>query len=79
MSIHPGYSGQAFITESLERIRALRARVAPDVHVQVDGGVTFDNVAEIHDAGANLIVAGSAIFDREDLPRAYQRLVRALA
>ncbi|MDQ3994237.1 MAG: ribulose-phosphate 3-epimerase, partial [Actinomycetota bacterium] len=79
MSIHPGYSGQAFRTESLERIQDLRVRVPSDVHVQVDGGVTPDNVAEIRDAGANLIVAGSAIFDREDLPRAYQRLVRALA
>jgi ribulose-phosphate 3-epimerase len=79
MSIHPGYSGQAFMTESLERIQDLRVRVPSDVHVQVDGGVTSDNAAEIRDAGANLIVAGSAIFDRGDLPRAYQRLVRALA
>ncbi len=45
----------------------------------MDGGVTYENVAAIRDAGANLIVAGSAIFDREDLPRAYQRLVRVLA
>jgi ribulose-phosphate 3-epimerase len=79
MSIHPGYSGQTFLPESLSRIAELRERVSAGVFVQVDGGVTYDNVAEIHRAGADLIVAGSAIFDREDLPRAYTRLVRALA
>jgi ribulose-phosphate 3-epimerase len=79
MSIHPGYSGQTFLPESIDRIAELRKRVAASVYVQVDGGVTNDNVAAIHRAGAELIVAGSAIFEREDLPRAYQRLVRALA
>ena len=79
MSIHPGYSGQTFLPESLDRIAELRKRVAGSVYVQVDGGITNENVAEVHRAGAELIVAGSAIFDREDLPRAYQRLVRALA
>ena len=79
MSIHPGYSGQKFLPESLERIRELRDLVPRDVFVQVDGGITQENVREVHHAGAELIVAGSAIFDREDLPRAYQRLVRALA
>ena len=79
MSIHPGYSGQKFLPDSLDRIAELRKRVADSVYVQVDGGVTNENIAEVHGAGAELIVAGSAIFDREDLPRAYQRLVRALA
>ncbi len=78
MSIHPGYSGQAFLPEALDRIRELRERLPDDVHVQVDGGITHDNVEAVHDAGATLIVAGSAIFDREDVPRAYTRLVRAL-
>ena len=50
-----------------------------EVHVQVDGGVTRENVRSIYDAGATLIVAGSAIFSREDLPRAYRRLVQELA
>ena len=49
------------------------------MHVQVDGGVDNDNVRSIYDAGATLIVAGTAIFQREDLPRAYRRLVQALA
>ena len=49
------------------------------IHVQVDGGVDNDNVRSIYDAGATLIVAGAAIFSREDLPRAYRRMVQALA
>jgi pentose-5-phosphate-3-epimerase len=48
------------------------------VHVQVDGGIDNDNIRAAYDAGATLIVAGSAIFAREDLPRAYRRLVQAL-
>ena len=79
MSIHPGYSGQEFMPEAVERVRELRARVGADVFVQVDGGIVNENVRSVHDAGANLLVAGSAIFGREDLPRAYRRLVQELA
>ena len=79
MSIHPGYSGQEFMPEALGRIERLRAALPEHVHVQVDGGVDNDNVRSIYDAGATLIVAGSAIFSREDLPRSYRRLVQALA
>jgi ribulose-phosphate 3-epimerase len=79
MSIHPGYSGQAFMPEALERLEQLRSSIPRGVHVQVDGGITFDNIRSVYDAGADLIVAGSAIFHREDLPRAYRRLVQQLA
>jgi ribulose-phosphate 3-epimerase len=79
MSIEPGYSGQEFMEGALDRIRKTRELLPPEVHVQVDGGVTNENVRSIYDAGATLIVAGSAIFAREDLPRAYRRLVQALA
>jgi ribulose-phosphate 3-epimerase len=79
MSIHPGYSGQEFMPDALERLRELRKLLPEDVFVQVDGGITHDNVRDAYDAGANLLVAGSAIFAREDLPRAYHRLVQALA
>jgi ribulose-phosphate 3-epimerase len=78
MSIVPGYSGQEFMPGSLERIAALRKLLPGEVHVQVDGGVGEDNVASIRDAGASLLVAGSSIFAREDLPGAYRRLVQAL-
>jgi ribulose-phosphate 3-epimerase len=79
MSVHPGYSGQAFIPESLDRVRTLRGLLGDDVHVQVDGGVGPDNVEDLVEAGATLLVAASAIFGREDLPRAYLLLARSFA
>jgi ribulose-phosphate 3-epimerase len=79
MSIQPGYSGQEFMVESLPRIERLSKALPEGIYVQVDGGVDNDNVRSIYDAGATLIVAGSAIFGREDLPRSYRRLVQALA
>ena len=79
MSVHPGYSGQAFIPESVERVRELRSLLPESMHVQVDGGVGPQNIRELRDAGASLFVAATAIFGREDLPRAYRRLVQDLA
>ena len=79
MSIQPGYSGQEFMEGSLERIARTRAALPETIHVQVDGGIDNDNVRAVYDAGATLIVAGSSIFQREDLPRSYRRLVQALA
>jgi ribulose-phosphate 3-epimerase len=79
MGINPGYSGQELMPETAERVRRIRAALPESVHVQVDGGVNGDNIRDLYDAGATLLVAGSAIFAREDLPRAYRRLVQALA
>jgi ribulose-phosphate 3-epimerase len=79
MSIHPGYSGQTFMDDALERIAQTRELLPDDVPLQVDGGIDNDNVRAVYDAGATLIVAGSAIFHREDLQRSYRRLVQALA
>jgi ribulose-phosphate 3-epimerase len=79
MSIHPGFSGQDFMPEALDRIRALRGRLPEPMPIQVDGGIGHGNIRDAYDAGANLFVAGTAIFGREDLPRAYRRLVEALA
>ncbi|MGH3042753.1 MAG: ribulose-phosphate 3-epimerase [Gaiellaceae bacterium] len=79
MSIHPGYSGQEFMPEALPRLRELRSQLHERVVVQVDGGITHDNVRAAYEAGAEAIVAGTAVFDFEDLNRAYHRLVRALA
>jgi ribulose-phosphate 3-epimerase len=77
MSIHPGYSGQPFMPEALDRIRELRAALADDVYVQVDGGIKADNVRAAREAGAELLVAGSAVFDGVDPGAAYRRLVDA--
>lgn len=79
MSIHPGYSGQEFMPDAVDRLQRLRTALPDQVHVQVDGGIDYENVRQAHEAGASLLVAGSAIFEREDLPRAYRRLVQALA
>jgi ribulose-phosphate 3-epimerase len=78
MSIHPGYSGQEFLPESLWRIDRLRKQLPSSLFVQVDGGITAENIHDVRKVGADLVVAGSAIFDMEDLPRAYRRLVKAL-
>jgi ribulose-phosphate 3-epimerase len=78
MSIHPGYSGQEFMQESLWRIRRLRKQLHENLFVQVDGGITAENIRDVRKVGADLVVAGSAVFGMEDLPRSYRRLVKAL-
>jgi ribulose-phosphate 3-epimerase len=79
MSINPGYSGQKFMPGALERIRTLRAALPASIHIQVDGGIGTENIREVHDAGATLLVAGSAIFARDDIQGAYGQLVQELA
>jgi ribulose-phosphate 3-epimerase len=79
MSIEPGYSGQAFMPEAIDRIRTLRSALPPDMPIQVDGGIGPENIRKVYDAGARLFVAGTSIFGREDLPRAYRRLVQELS
>jgi ribulose-phosphate 3-epimerase len=79
MSIHPGYSGQEFLPTSLDRIRWLRSAIPAQTHLQADGGIGSENIRDVHEAGANLLVCGSAIFGMEDLPRSYRRLVQQLA
>ncbi|MCL2717435.1 MAG: ribulose-phosphate 3-epimerase [Lachnospiraceae bacterium] len=65
MSVNPGFGGQEFIGDSLERVRKVRNYIDENkliTDIQVDGGIYHDNVKEVLDAGANVIVAGSAIF-----------------
>jgi ribulose-phosphate 3-epimerase len=78
MSIEPGYSGQEFMPEAFDRIRTVRSVLPEHVHVQVDGGIGPENIEAVRDAGASLFVAGTSIFGREDLPRAYRRLLEEL-
>ena len=75
MSIEPGYSGQAFMPDALPRIRRLRELVT--CHVQVDGGINDETAPQAREAGANLLVAGSAVF--RDVPGAYRRLVELVS
>lgn len=65
MSVHPGFGGQKFIPESIDKIKAVRKMINEQglkVDLQVDGGIGLGNVREVLDAGANIIVAGSAVF-----------------
>lgn len=67
MSVNPGFGGQKFIPNALDKLKQVRALAEVvgrrDLLIQVDGGVTLSNVKEVIDAGANVIVAGSAVFD----------------
>ena len=79
MAIHPGYSGQPFLEETFGRVERLRGALRESMPIQVDGGVSAENIERLHDVGASLFVAASAIFAHEDLAQAYRRLVQALA
>lgn len=79
MGVHPGYSGQAYIPETTERVRRLHELLPSGLPIQVDGGVGLKNVQELRDAGASLFVAGSSVFDGIDPPAAYRRLAELVA
>ncbi len=80
MSVNPGFSGQSFIPRSFEKIRQARElidRRGSAAIVEVDGGVARTNVREVADAGADVVVMGSAVFDTAD-PGAEVRYIRSL-
>jgi ribulose-phosphate 3-epimerase len=79
MSIEPGYSGQEFMPDALERIAATRSLLPDEVLVQVDGGVGPGTIGPAREAGATLLVAGSAVFAPQDLAQAYRRLLELAA
>ena len=69
MSVNPGFGGQAFIPQTLEKLRAAKAMIdssGRDIRLEVDGGVGVANIAEVARAGADMFVAGSAIFSQPD-------------
>ncbi|MBW2636614.1 MAG: ribulose-phosphate 3-epimerase [Deltaproteobacteria bacterium] len=72
MSVNPGFGGQKFIEKTLQKIKRARALIdkeAPHVLLEVDGGVTLENIATIGEAGADILVAGSSIFRSRDYGR----------
>lgn len=82
MSVHPGFGGQKFIPESLDKIREARKRIQEggyNIDIQVDGGIYLTNVREVLDAGANIIVAGSAVFkgDPGENTKAFMEILRS--
>jgi ribulose-phosphate 3-epimerase len=69
MSVNPGFGGQSFIPSALDKIRALRQRITERglaTEIEVDGGVKIDNIRQVVAAGADVLVAGSAIFNTDD-------------
>jgi ribulose-phosphate 3-epimerase len=77
MSVNPGFSGQSFIPQALDKIRTLRAEAESRGHaldIEVDGGIKIDNVDRVTDAGANVIVSGSGIFCEPDYRSAISRM-----
>ena len=80
MSVFPGYGGQKFIPEVLEKVKKAREYAAkigrPDMDIEIDGGVTEANAAEIRAAGANVLVAGSAVFKSENMAKTIANLKR---
>jgi len=82
MSVNPGYGGQKFIPEALNKLREARALIDASglpIRLEIDGGVTVDNIAEIAAAGADTFVAGSAIFGADNRDDAIAAMRTALA
>ncbi len=73
MSVEPGFGGQSFIDVSLQKIAKAR-ELFPDVLIEVDGGVNFSNCGAVVQAGADVLVAGSAVFNAEDRKDAIEQL-----
>lgn len=82
MSVNPGFGGQKFIPTMLDKTRRLRRMIDDrglDVRIEIDGGVDADNIADVVAAGAEMIVAGSAVFGRGDASAAVRELTERAA
>ena len=82
MSVNPGFGGQSFIPSALSKIRQLHGMIKARglrVGIEVDGGIGPDNIAEVAAAGANIFVAGSAIFGQPDYRLVIERMKAVLA
>ncbi|NOH99627.1 ribulose-phosphate 3-epimerase [Vibrio kanaloae] len=82
MSVNPGFGGQSFIPATLDKLRSIRTRInesGRNIRLEVDGGVKVNNITEIAEAGADMFVAGSAIFDSEDYQQAIDSMRVELA
>jgi ribulose-phosphate 3-epimerase len=80
MSVNPGFGGQKFISTSLDKLRRLRGlirRLGRDVRIEIDGGIGPENAAEVVEAGAEILVAGTAVFGTPDPAQALRELARA--
>jgi ribulose-phosphate 3-epimerase len=79
MTVNPGFGGQTFIPHSLEKVRELKKMIlktGKEILIEVDGGITLDNAASLIDAGADILVAGSSIFQSKDPKETIRQLKR---
>ncbi|MEL7412780.1 MAG: ribulose-phosphate 3-epimerase [Pseudomonadota bacterium] len=82
MSVNPGFGGQSFIPHTLDKLRAVRKMIdesGRDIRLEIDGGVKVDNIREIAEAGADMFVAGSAIFSDPDYKQVIDKMRAELA
>ncbi|PMI49126.1 ribulose-phosphate 3-epimerase, partial [Vibrio splendidus] len=82
MSVNPGFGGQSFIPHTLDKLRAVRKLIdesGRDIRLEIDGGVKVDNIREIAEAGADMFVAGSAIFNQPDYKEVIDEMRAELA
>ncbi|EGS6500990.1 ribulose-phosphate 3-epimerase [Vibrio parahaemolyticus] len=82
MSVNPGFGGQSFIPHTLDKLRAVRKMIDEsrrDIRLEIDGGVKVDNIREIAEAGADMFVAGSAIFSQPDYKQVIDQMRTELA
>ncbi|WP_341495872.1 ribulose-phosphate 3-epimerase [Photobacterium damselae subsp. damselae] len=82
MSVNPGFGGQSFIPATLDKLREVRRRIDEsgyDIRLEIDGGVKVDNIREIAEAGADMFVAGSAIFGQPDYKEVIDQMRAELA
>ncbi len=78
MSVFPGFGGQKFIDESLDRVKVARELIGDrDIEIEIDGGVCLANARAIKDAGATLLVAGTAVFKSDDMRVAVKNMLEA--
>lgn len=73
MTVEPGFGGQSFMADMLPKIRAIREK-APHIDLQVDGGISAQTAPLVTEAGANVLVAGSALFSKPDYRAAVAEL-----
>ena len=79
MSVNPGFGGQKYITSVTEKIRRVKSMIGSrQIDLEVDGGVTLENVKQVTEAGANVIVAGSAVFGQKDIEGAVNTFLRRI-
>ncbi len=83
MSVNPGFGGQSFIPQALDKIKALKLMLkennAEHIEIEIDGGVKLDNIKEVADSGVDIFVSGSGIFKAEDPPAMIQKMIQKIS